>query len=176
MRHSVENNLSLLSLLRPKLLLPQHRYDVFLTDAEHAWAADLWPAQEISGPAHAGNPRRVGGTKNLALRRWPLDHYLELVHRLRETRPELAILFFGGPDEQDDHEKIQRAAGGGSLFFPKTKNLRQAAALIKKCDAFLSVDTVLMHVAAAMNVRGQVVIETRRGTSPSSLTATRLYW
>ncbi len=101
-----------------------------------------------------------GGTKNLALRRWPLENYIGLVRRLRESRPELALLFFGGPEEQADHEKIQAATGGEQLFFPPTRNLRQAAALIKKCDAFLSVDTALMHVAAAVNVRGQVVIET----------------
>jgi ADP-heptose:LPS heptosyltransferase len=52
------------------------------------------------------------------------------------------------------------------LFFPKTQNLRQAAALLKKCDAFLSVDTVLMHLAAAMNVRSQVVIETPTWNKP----------
>jgi len=165
-RHCVENNLSLLSLLKVKTLLPQHRYDVFLTDAEHAWAADFLAEQKISGRPRLGVHVGSGGTKNLALRRWPLEHYLELVRRLHETRPELAILFFGGPDEQADHEKIQQAAGGGNVFFPKTKNLRQAAALIKKCDAFLSVDTVLMHVAAAMNVRGQVVIETPTWNKP----------
>jgi heptosyltransferase-2 len=101
-----------------------------------------------------------GGTKNLALRRWPLGNYLELVRRLRERHPKLAILFFGGPEEQTDHEKISAAAGGENLFFPKTQNLRQAATLLKKCDAFLSVDTALMHLAAAMNVRSQIVIET----------------
>jgi ADP-heptose:LPS heptosyltransferase len=52
------------------------------------------------------------------------------------------------------------------LLFPKTKNLRQTAALIGQCSAFLSVDTALMHVAAAMKVRGQVVIETPTWNKP----------
>jgi heptosyltransferase-2 len=107
-----------------------------------------------------------GGTKNLALRRWPLENYLELVRRLRQTHPGLAILFFGGPEEQADHERIQAMVGGKDLFFPKTRNFRQAAALLKKCDAFLSVDTVLMHLAAAMNVRSQIVIETPTWNKP----------
>ena len=38
--------------------------------------------------------------------------------------------------------------------------------MIKKCDAFLSVDTVLMHLAAAMGVRGQIVIETPTWNKP----------
>jgi len=165
-RHCVENNLSLLSLLKVKALLPQHRYDVFLTDAEHIWAADFLAEQKISGRPTLGVHVGSGGTKNLALRRWPLEHYLELVRRLRAARPELAILFFGGPDEQADHEQIRQSGDAGNLFFPKTKNLRQAAALIKKCDAFLSVDTVLMHMAAAVNVRGQIVIETPTWNKP----------
>jgi heptosyltransferase-2 len=91
---------------------------------------------------------------------------MELVCRLRERHPKLAILFFGGPEEQADHEKISAAAGGENLFFPKTQNLRQAAALIKKCDAFLSVDTSLMHLAAAMKVPKQIVIETPTWNKP----------
>jgi heptosyltransferase-2 len=165
-RHSVENNLSLLSLLKVKALRPLHRYEIFLTDAEHAWAADFIAGQNLSGRLMLGIHVGSGGTKNLALRRWPLEHYLELVRRLRERHPKLAILFFGGPEEQADHEKISAAAGAGNLFFPKTQNLRQAAALLKKCDAFLSVDTVLMHLAAAVNVRNQVVIETPTWNKP----------
>src|ERR1700761_6261187 len=101
-----------------------------------------------------------GGTKNLAQRRWPLENYMELVKRLREKKSDLAVLFFGGPDEKLDHEKIQAASGRGDLFFPKTENMRQAGALISQCDMFLSVDTSLMHIAAAMGVKNQVVIET----------------
>ncbi len=32
-----------------------------------------------------------------------------------------AILFFGGPEEENDHEKIQQQAGGQNLFFPRTR-------------------------------------------------------
>jgi len=159
-RHAVENNLALLSLLNTKPLLGQHRYEFFLTDAEHTWAADFVAGQNLAGRPMLGFHVGSGGTKNLALRRWPLENYIGLVRRLRESHPDLALLFFGGPEEQADHEKIRAAAGGEQLFFPPTRNLRQAAALINKCDAFLSVDTALMHVAAAVNVRGQAVIET----------------
>jgi heptosyltransferase II len=165
-RHSAENNLSLLPLIKAKPLLPRHGYEVFLTDNDHLWAADFIAGQNLSGRPMLGVHVGSGGTKNLARRRWPLGNYLELVRRLRERQPQLAILLFGGPEEQADHEKISAAVGGGNLFFPKTQNLRQAATLLKKCDAFLSVDTALMHVAAAMNVPGQVVIETPTWNKP----------
>ena len=38
-------------------------------------------------------------------------------------------------------------------------NLMQAAALLGKCHAFVSVDTALMHLAAAVRVPHQIVVE-----------------
>ena len=43
---------------------------------------------------------------------------------------------------------------------PATRSLRQAGAVLKRCEAFLSVDTSLMHIAAAVAVPTQIVIET----------------
>ena len=36
---------------------------------------------------------------------------------------------------------------------------RETAALMKRCSAFLSVDTALMHIASAVKVPNQIVIE-----------------
>ena len=55
--------------------------------------------------------------------------------------------------------RIRAEVPAASLFTPETRNLRQAAALLKHCHAFLSVDTALMHLAAAMKVPNQIVIE-----------------
>ncbi len=165
-RHAVENNLALLAPAGAKPVLPAHRYELFPTGAEHAWAADFIAQNKLSGRPLLGIHVGSGGTKNLALRRWPLENFIELARRLSQSRPDLGILFVGGPEEKADHEKIQAQAGGRKWFFPQTKNLRQAAALIGKCASFLSVDTALMHVAAAMQVRGQVVIETPTWNRP----------
>jgi ADP-heptose:LPS heptosyltransferase len=75
-------------------------------------------------------------------------------------------LFFGGPEEKGDHEHVRTVLGADRLFFPATPNFPQAAHLIQKCDVFLSVDTVMMHLAAAMKVRRQVVIETPTWNPP----------
>lgn len=165
-RHAVENNLALLALLGAKPRSPLHRYEIFLTEAEKAWAEDFVIREKLSARPLLGVHVGSGGTKNLALRRWPLENYIELARRLRQNQPELATFFFGGPEEKSDHEKIQQALGSKNLFFPKTENLRQAAALIGKCGVFLSVDTALMHVAAAMKVKRQIVIETPTWNKP----------
>jgi heptosyltransferase-2 len=165
-RHSIENNLALLEFLGAKPALPEHQYELYLSEAELTWAREF-VAEELSGRKLLGIHVGSGGTKNLALRRWPLSHYEELIRRLNTTHPNLAILLFGGPEEEKDHERLMMGQTGRSrILHPKTKNLRQAAALVKQCDVFLSVDTALMHIAAAMKVRKQIVIETPTWNKP----------
>ena len=157
--HSVENNNRLLGLLGKKPLLPRHEFEVFLNDAEKQWAAEFIHAQALGSRQRLGLHVGSGGTKNLALKRWPLGHYLALLKQLAAARPDVAVLLFGGPEEEHAHEQLRREIGGASIVIPQTRNLRQAAALMKHCHAFLSVDTALMHVAAAMKVPNQIVLE-----------------
>ena len=165
-KHAVENNLAVLPLIGAKVLLPRHETEIFTTPAEEAWANEYLAANQLGGKKLLGIHVGSGGTKNLALRRWPLENYLELIRRLREREPETRVLFFGGPEEKADHEGIKSTLGERHLFFPATPNFPLAALLIKKCDVFLSVDTVMMHLAAAMRVRRQVVIETPTWNPP----------
>ncbi|HTR40399.1 MAG TPA: glycosyltransferase family 9 protein [Pseudomonadales bacterium] len=165
-RHAVENNLALLPFAGAKVLLPSHHYEIFLTAAEKTWAENFIVREKLSGKKLLGIHTGTGATKNLALRRWPLESYIELVRRLREAKPGLGVLFFGGPEEQRDYAQVQSALGADQVLFPKTENLLQAAALIAQCDSFLSVDSALMHVAAAMGVKNQVVIETPTWNKP----------
>jgi heptosyltransferase II len=166
-QHCIENNLALLELLGARTKLPQHQYELYLSEAELNWAREYVEGQQLSGRKLLGIHVGSGGTKNLALRRWPLGHYEELICRLNSTHPDLAILLFGGSEEEKDHERLMMGqTGRGRILHPKTKNLRQAAALLKFCDLFLSVDTALMHLAAAMKVRKQLVIETPTWNKP----------
>lgn len=166
-RHSIENNLALLEYLGAKPKLHRHEYELYLSDAELNWAREFLDSVNLSSRKLLGIHVGSGGTKNLALRRWPLSYYGELIHRLNTTHPELAILLFGGPEEEKDHDRLMTGQTGRSrVLHPKTKNLRQAAALLKFCDMFLSVDTALMHVAATMKVRKQIVIETPTWNKP----------
>jgi len=163
-RHAAENNLALLSLIGAKQKLPAHALEIYLTPEEQKWADDFLAQHRLAGKKWLGVHVGSGGTKNLALRRWPLENYIELARWLRQSHPELGVLFFGGPEEKADHEKIRSELA--EVVFPPTKNLRQAAALIGRCAAFLSVDTALMNIAAAVKARGQIVIETPTWNKP----------
>ena len=165
-RHAVENNLALLQFLNVKPKLPRHEYELYLTAAENAWADDYLRSNQLAGRTLVGMHVGSGGTKNLALRRWPLKYYIELIQTLKRKRPDWKVLLFGGPEEEQAHKEIAEQLDTRTFLQPKSSDLRQAAALVAKCERFLSVDTVFMHIAAAMKVPRQFVIETPTWNKP----------
>ena len=158
-RHTIEQNFAILPLLGAKTQLPAHEIEIFLTPAEEHWADGVLAGYKLAGRKLLGVHAGSGGTKNLPLKRWPLKNYAGLIRRLNRGRPDLSVLLFGGPEEARDHEVILAQADRERTLPVRTGNLRQAAALMKRCHAFLSVDTALMHLAAAMKVPKQIVIE-----------------
>ena len=115
-------------------------------------ADEFWQKERLAGRKVLGLHIGSGGTKNLPLKRWPLKHYAGLVRQLNKERPDIHVLLFGGPEEAKDHQVVLAQADRNLTQEAKTKNLRETAALMKHCSAFLSVDTALMHLAAALKV------------------------
>jgi heptosyltransferase-2 len=159
-KHSVENTLALLQFLGVKPVLPHHECELFLSPDEFAWADAFLGERNLGARKRLGIHIGSSGTKNLALRRWPVEHFTELIQRLNQNHPEVAILLFGGPEEEQAHEQILAQTSRQHVFVVKTANFRQTAALVRTCDGFISGDTSLMHLAAAGRVPKQFVIET----------------
>jgi lipopolysaccharide heptosyltransferase II len=159
-RHCVENNLALLKLAGAEPRLPRHEYELYLSESDRARAEEFVLGERLEGMTLFGIHVGSGGTKNLALRRWPLPRYFQLIRQVLDSRRGVVVLLFGGPEEEKDHRQLLAEVDRKRVFAPQTRNLRQAAALLGKCSLFLSVDTALMHLAAAMKVPGQIVIET----------------
>ena len=157
--HSIENNNHLLPLIGGKTLLASHEMELLLTPAEEQFAREFAAANQFATRRVLGVHVGSGGTKNLSLKRWPLPSYIELFKQLTAKRAEVVVVLFGGPEEREAHARIQAELTGSGILVPETKNLRQAAALLRLCHAFLSVDTALMHLAAAVKVPNQIVIE-----------------
>lgn len=158
-RHTVENNLDILGLLGKRRVLDRHALEVALSPADHEWAEGFIREHHLSDVPRLGVHVGSGGTKNLMLKRWPLDSYLELLKRLRKARPELSLLLFGGPEEEADLQRLIAELNSPRVVRVRSRTLRQAGALMQRCSAFLSVDTALMHLAAAVNTPRQIVIE-----------------
>ena len=149
-RHSIENNFDVLPLIGAKVKLPSHEMEIFLKPDEEKWADEFLVKNKLAGEKVLGVHVGSGGTKNLPLKRWPLKNYAGLIRRLNKERPDIRVLLFGGPEEAKDHQVVLAQSNRGLTLEAKTQNLRLTAALMKRCGAFLSVDTALMHIAAAV--------------------------
>jgi heptosyltransferase-2 len=157
--HSADNNLRLLSLLGRTPRLVQHAYELFLSPVEVAAAQALAQQHLLSGRRVVGVHVGSGKTKNLRMKRWPVENYIALIRQLTAARPDVTVLLFGGPEEREENARILAAAAHPNLVAPATRSIREAAALMRHCQVFLSVDNAMMHFAAAMQVPEQVLIE-----------------
>ena len=60
------------------------------------------------------------------------------------------ILVFGGIEDEKVKNYIKKAVDDPRIILVKTPNIRMAAALIKLCHVFVTNDSGLMHLAAAV--------------------------
>jgi len=158
-RHTVDHNLDVLEVLGKSAARPDHELQIFPSPADHEFAKDFLKSHRIADRQRLGIHVGSGATKNLALKRWPLHRYIELLGVVRRSWPELAVVLFGGPDEEPELQQVLAAHSSPLVLRARTKTLRQAGALMQRCTSFLSVDTALMHLAAAVRTPGQIVIE-----------------
>ena len=154
----MENNAQLLGLLGLSARLPSPGYEVFLSEDERRWAIGWLQNQKLLGRPWLGIHVGSGGTKNLALRRWPVGHYARLLQEWRRRFPSIPVVLFGALEERSLHVQLRQA--GAEFVEAESPGLREAMALVGHAQGFLSVDTVFMHIAAAMGVPRQWVIET----------------
>jgi ADP-heptose:LPS heptosyltransferase len=157
--HSIDMNLELLGLLGKQPLLKEHTFELFFTPEETAQADKLAAEANPEGRRVIGVHVGSGTTKNLIFKRWPVEHWIKLIQQITGDRRDVTVMLFGGPEERAENERILREAASERLAAPKTPSLRVAASLMRHCEAFISVDNALMHIAAAMKVPRQIVIE-----------------
>ncbi len=99
------------------------------------------------------NPGATYGTA----KRWPADRFIALTRKLLEQENAL-VLIFGGPGEAALGQSIASQAGPGCINLCNETTLRQAMALIASCHAFVTNDSGLMHVAAALDIPQAAII------------------
>ncbi len=94
---------------------------------------------------HAGS----SAYKGLDTKRWPIERFGELCRRVQYELG-LQPLVFGNPDEFDLKLRIQELCP--QVFFAHGPSIRHTAALLGRCDVFVSNDSALAHLASAVEV------------------------
>lgn len=83
------------------------------------------------------------------LKRWPMERVAEVIRWLVGEKPRRVLIF--GMDRNDNLlSPLLRAAPDGPLLVVPPAHLQETAALAAHCEAFVSNDTGLMHMAAAV--------------------------
>ncbi|CAB5079452.1 ADP-heptose--lipooligosaccharide heptosyltransferase II [Olavius algarvensis associated proteobacterium Delta 3] len=84
-------------------------------------------------------------------KQWPTDRFARLADKLQDAYG-VKLVLFGGPGDKDLGRVLTSRMEGTAIDFCGQTRLGEAIALIQRCDLFITNDSGLMHVAAALNV------------------------
>ncbi|MFV1952011.1 MAG: glycosyltransferase family 9 protein [Nitrospinota bacterium] len=116
---------------------------------------DVRYAKSILGQAGVGNKDLVigihpGSEERLSFKRWSPEKFAEIADILSKQGKK--IIFLGGVKENPLIRDIMDHMHSDAIDLSGKLTLRETAAVIKRCDLFISNDTGLMHIAAAFDV------------------------
>lgn len=95
--------------------------------------------------------------KNHDKRRWEVEKFAELAKLLIKNH-NAKVLVFGGSEEQHLKDEIASLVNSPNLIPVHTLSLTNTAAVMKRCNIFVSNDSSLMHVAAALQLKVVAII------------------
>ncbi len=150
--HNVEENVLLVKKMFGLKEAPLHPLQFPLNNDDLAFAEDYITDNLKEGVTRIGFHPGCATFKNHINRRWEPEKFAALGKLLKEKHG-FELMLFGGPEEKELRENIMELAGREVFHDPQTRSLSQSAALIKKCDLFVTNDSSLMHVSSAMRVK-----------------------
>ena len=150
-RHNVEENAKLVELLGVQLPFDLPPLQVSLKPADQAEAEEWLQSKGIQGSQmiagfHAGSAL----FKKHINKRWAPEKFAELGRRLKKEQ-NAVVLLFGGPEESELKERINREMGGAG-YVVHVPSLSTVASLIARCNVMVCNDAGLMHIASALHV------------------------
>jgi len=116
-----------------------------VNEADQEYAAQLVEKIKRSGPVIGLNPGAAYGPA----KRWPAEKYAELAAKLCE-KYDAAIMVFGTNDDNQAAQTVSNMCSNDIADLTGKTTLGQAIACIQACTAFVTNDSGLMHVGAAL--------------------------
>ena len=156
--HNVEENIKMVELLsgvRNDEIAP---LSFPLNDEDESYAEHYLNKQEITETDRViGFHPGCSVLKNHINRRWAPERFAGLGKKLIDEMG-AKVLLFGGPDEDELKQGIIDEIGSYNAIKVETENLPQSAAVMKRCNVFVSNDSGLMHIASALGSKVVAVI------------------
>lgn len=118
-----------------------------LTRRELEWAESMLTRSFMEMPICLGI--QCGST--VPQKCWPAENFGEVMAEMGRRHPEICVISFGNGAEWQSAEHARRVAENVSWIEGVGEwSIRQTLAMLSCCDLFLSGDTGLMHMAAAV--------------------------
>lgn len=95
--------------------------------------------------------------KNHIKRRWEPDKFAALGKKLIDSNS-AKILLFGGPEENELKEDIHKKINSNKAIIVNTPDLLKSAAIMERCNVFVTNDSSLMHIASALRLKVVAII------------------
>src|SRR3989338_1411896 len=147
--HVVENNLNVLKEFGLKKISNKIETLLYISRKDSEFATSFLKKNKIDKFAviHAGS----GITKNFHLKRWPKENFSILCKNLSQLG--LKIILVGGPEEIPLNKGIIKTSElkENKDIFILNADVKKSSAIIKRAKATISGDTIVGHIAAAVN-------------------------
>jgi len=156
--HNVEENIMLVENLTGKKISSIPSLEFPLTDEDNKASLEFFKNHEITeSDLVIGLHPGCATLKNHIKRRWEPDKFAVLSKMLIKNKG-AKILIFGGPEEDDLKSLVKNKIDSENSFIVKTNSLAESAAVMKRCNIFVTNDSSLMHVASALQLNTVAVI------------------
>jgi len=145
--HEVDSNIRLVQ----KLGIETADKNLFISISQEdkEYAENIFDKNNLEGELVVGiHPG--SGIHQAGFKRWPKEKFARLADWIISSR-KASVLLFGGQQEISLSNDIQSQMSSVPLILTGKTTLSQTAALIKKCQLFISNDSGLLHVACAVN-------------------------
>ncbi|HOJ76528.1 MAG TPA: lipopolysaccharide heptosyltransferase II [Bacillota bacterium] len=124
--------------------IPNIGLEMFVDERSQAEADLMWTS---AGLQSKNGIIGINAGGNWQTKRWPEANFAQLVTQL--DKEGLTPVFFGGPMDKPYVTNILQQTSVQPVVFTGKISLLHLAAMIKKCDVFISGDSGPMHIAAS---------------------------
>lgn len=156
--HNVQTNIKLVEKILNKILDKEPALEFPVSAQDESFAKDYLRQLNISKNDYViGFHPGCATLKNHIKRRWEPEKFAGLAKLLIENQ-KAKILIFGGPEEKELKEEISRQINLPDANTVKTNSLTETAAVMKRCNVFVTNDSSLMHIAASLSLKVVAII------------------
>lgn len=156
--HNVQENLKLCEKLTNHKLNTEPPLEFPLTKYDHNFAKTFLKENNIiDSDLVIGFHPGSAILKNQANRRWEPEKFAEL-GKILIAKHNAKVLLFGGPGEDDLKQNIVNKISSPNALSVVSHNLTESAAVMKRCNVFVTNDSSLMHVASALQLKVVAII------------------